>query len=239
MSQHARGLVGLTAVGSSRLLAEPPIRLLGRFLVRGGDTRVGAFTDLGDNVESQGVEIGRYCEFGPGAILGATGHPITWLGVSPFQYKASTFGWHPSADAVEVIDPEAGGRPSFRGGPTRIGNDVWVGAGAVVLRGVTIGDGAVVAANAVVTRDVAPYAIVGGVPAREIRLKVAEHHRDELLDLRWWQFAPNDLSGIAFDDVPRAIEQLRERMGDLEPYAPDWEPLRRPAPAAAKRRRFW
>jgi len=237
VTEHARGTEGLRLVGSSRLLAEPPIRLLGDLLVRGGDTRVGAFTSLAHGVESQSAVIGRYCELAPGVLIGATGHPLTWLGVNSFQYKAATWGWHPSADRVEVIDPEAGGRESFRGAPSIVGNDVWIGAKAVVLRGVTIGDGAVVAAGAVVTDDVAPYSIVGGVPARPIRDRVDPATRERLQRLAWWRFSPNQLSGVAFDDLPRAIAQLEERVDDLEPYAPDVVSVEPPSAPRAKRSR--
>lgn len=240
MTNGARGLGGLRVVGASQFLAESPLQLLGRFLVRGGETRIGAYCSIADNVESQGLSMGRYCEVGPGALLSATGHPLTWLSVSPFQYKATAFSWHESANDVAHIDPEFGGRESFRGSAVTIGNDVWVGAGAVILRGMTIGDGAVIAANAVVTRDVEPYEIVGGVPAKTIKLRVTPEQREELLELAWWRFTPNQLSGISFDDLPTAIAQLRERIGDLEPRAPEFAPVEKPAAKpAARRRRLW
>lgn len=69
-----------------------------------------------------------------------------------------------------------------------IGNDVWIGYEAVVLAGVTIGDGAIIGARAVVTRDVLPYTIVGGVPAKPIRKRFDERSIDKLLALRWWDW---------------------------------------------------
>lgn len=233
--EHMRGVEGLRLVGRSRLLAEPPIRSLGRLLVR-GDTRVGAFTSLADGVESQGAQIGRYCEIAPGVLISATGHPKTWLSVNSFQYKQSTWGWHPSANETSTIDPEAGGRTSFRGAESMIGNDVWIGAGVVVLRDVTIGDGAIVAANAVLTHDVEPYTIVGGVPGRMIRPRVDARTRDRLQELAWWRFSPNQLDGISFDDLPRALDQLQERVGDLEPYEPGFVPITAPHPKPQRRR---
>lgn len=67
-----------------------------------------------------------------------------------------------------------------------IGNDVWIGYGALLLSGVRIGDGAIVAAGAVVTKDVAPYSIVGGVPAREIRKRFSEDQIEKLMKIQWW-----------------------------------------------------
>ncbi len=238
MEEHARGIEGLRLVGSSRLLAEPPIRMLGDLLIRGGETRVGAFTSLAHGIESQSATIGRYCEFAPDVLIGATGHPLDWLGVNSFQYKRATWGWHPSADRSEVIDPEAGGRPSFRGEPSTIGHDVWIGAKVVILRGVTIGDGAVVAAGAVVTEDVAPYSIVGGIPARPIRDRVDPATRDLLLELQWWRFSPNQLAGVTFDDLPAAISQVSERLPDLEPYEPGLVPIEPPTNETPKRSRW-
>lgn len=235
MSEHARGAGHVRRVGSSRLFVEPPVRFLGGFILR-SDTYLGAFTSYAREVEVQAATIGRYCEIGPGCVIGATGHPLTWLSVSSFQYKETTFGWHPTADAAAVIDPEAGGRPSFRGAPAVIGNDVWLGAGVVVLRDVTIGDGAVVAANAVVTEDVPPYAIVGGIPARPLRQRVDDDLRDELLELAWWRFTPNQLSGIEFDDPAAAVGPLRRRIeSGLEPYDPGFVEIVKDEPPRRRR----
>jgi hypothetical protein len=186
----------------------------------------------------QDARIGRYCEVAPGVLLGATGHPLTWLSISAFQYKKASWGWHPSAADSEVIDPEAGGRPSFRGTTAVIGNDVWVGANVVVLSGVTVGDGAVLAAGSVVTSDVPPYAIVGGAPAKVIKSRVPDDLRDELLALQWWRFSPNQLSGIPYDDQSAAVAALRPRVDGLEPYDPGFVEIVKSKPAQPKRRLF-
>ena len=243
MEEHIRGAGHVQRVGWSRLFVEPPVRFLGKFIMR-RDTRIGAFTEFGRDVEAQAAKIGRYCEIGPGSLLGATGHPTTWLSVSSFQYKKTTWGWHPAANATEVIDPVAGGRQSFRtvGGELAvIGNDVWIGANVVVLRGVTIGDGAIVAANAVVTKDVPPYSIVGGIPAKVIRPRVSDDLRDELLDLRWWRFSPNQLSGIQYDDPAEAARQLRPKVdAGLEAYEPGFiEIVKQPKPKPKPGRRWY
>ncbi len=245
MSEHARGAQHVQRVGSSRLLVEPPVRLLGRLLIR-SETRVGCFTELGQHVESQHADVGRYCEIGNNSTIGATGHPMTWLGVSSFQYKKAVHGWHPAAAESVVIDPESGGRQSFRHvGRDRawIGNDVWLGAGVVVLRGVTIGDGCVVAANAVVTHDLPPFTVCGGLPARVIRPRFPDDLRDELLDLRWWRFSPNDLAGVPFDDPAAAATEVRRRVdAGLEPYDPGFHEVLKPqkkAPPTASPAPLW
>ena len=73
-------------------------------------------------------------------------------------------------------------------GDTKIGNDVWIGYGATIMPGVTIGDGAIIATKSVVTKDVAPYAIVGGNPAKEIRKRFSEDEIKALLEIQWWDW---------------------------------------------------
>jgi acetyltransferase-like isoleucine patch superfamily enzyme len=239
MDEHVRGAHHVQRIGTSRLFVEPPVRFLGPFVIR-GDTHIGAFTEFGREVEVQAARLGRYCEIGPGCLLGATGHPTTWLSVNAFQYKSAAWGWHPSANDNVVIDPEAGGRPSFRGATAIIGNDVWIGANVVVLRGVTIGDGAIIAANAVVTHDIAPYTIAGGVPAKAIRPRVPDDLRDEHLALQWWRFSPNQLSGVPYDDPAAALKELRPRtVAGLEPYEPGFVEITEPQAPKPKRRRFF
>lgn len=80
-------------------------------------------------------------------------------------------------------------RRMARRGPINIGNDVWIGYGAVILRGVSIGDGAIVGAGAVVTKDVDPYTIVGGVPAKTIRKRFNEKIIRQLLKIKWWDWS--------------------------------------------------
>jgi tetrahydrodipicolinate N-succinyltransferase len=80
--------------------------------------------------------------------------------------------------------------------PTLIGNDVWIGAGAFVRQGVTIGDGAIVAAGSVVIRDVLPYAIVGGIPAHLIRYRAEQETIRKLLAWRWWDLPIPELTKL-------------------------------------------
>ena len=75
-----------------------------------------------------------------------------------------------------------------------VGNDVWIGYEAVILAGVTIGDGAIIGARAVVTKDVPPYTIVGGVPAKQIRKRFNEETIDTLLKLKWWDWSKERIS---------------------------------------------
>ena len=105
--------------------------------------------------------------------------------------------------------------PGITGGDIVIGNDVWIGYEAVILAGVTIGDGAIIGTRALVTRDVAPYTIVGGVPAREIRRRFPEETIAELLALKWWDW-PVELIQSNMTALQRGdIRQLKEAQSTI------------------------
>ena len=124
--------------------------------------------------------IGKFCSIACGAkfILNSANHSLSSLSTYPFpiffeewnlDVKNITEAWDNKGDIV-------------------IGNDVWIGYEAVILAGVTIGDGAVIGARAVVTKDIPPYTIVGGVPAKPIRKRFTQETIDLLLKIKWWNW---------------------------------------------------
>ena len=144
--------------------------------------------------------IGKFCSIACGArfLFNSANHTLRSLSnyTFPIFYEAWGHGMSPA----EAWDNK---------GDIVIGNDVWIGYDAVILAGVTVGDGAVIGARAMVTKDVPPYTIVGGVPARPIRKRFPDETVKALLRLRWW-------------DWP--LEQIAEGMqyiqhGDLEALA--------------------
>jgi len=103
---------------------------------------------------------------------------------------------------------------------TNIGNDVWLGNHVVVKDGVTIGDGVIVGANAVVTRDVPPYAIVGGNPARTIRMRFPEAVIERLQRIQWWQYNIADFGLTPFNRIDAALDHIETQVAaGLKPYA--------------------
>lgn len=129
--------------------------------------------------------IGKFCSIACGArfLMGSANHTMGSLSSYPFPlfYEA----WEHGIPVEQAWDHK---------GDIVIGNDVWIGYEAVVLAGVTVGDGAVIGARAVVTKDVPPYTIVGGVPARPIRKRFPEEVVASLMELQWWSWPVDRIS---------------------------------------------
>jgi chloramphenicol O-acetyltransferase type B len=162
-------------------------RLYDRAMV--GDASLGRFTYLAPDSRVINCTIGRYCSIGPGALIGALGvHPSNWISTHPvfFSTKRQTGGT--TFSDRDYVDEQP---------PVTIGNDVWIGARAIVLDGRKIGDGAIIGAGAVVTKDVEPYAIVGGVPSREIRMRFDPVTISRLLEIKWWDWPVAKLKPLA------------------------------------------
>ena len=124
-------------------------------------------------------------------IIGPDQHPIDWLSTQSFQYihYKSDFDFRPG----EVIN----------------GNDVWIGLNVIVQRGITIGDGTIIGSGSVVTKDVPPYAIVGGIPAKIIRYRFSPEIIARLLDLKWWKLDLQELRDVRFYDSDQAIQDIQ------------------------------
>lgn len=92
-----------------------------------------------------------------------------------------------------------------------VGNDVWIGRGAFIKNGLTLGDGCVIGARSVVTKDVPPYAIVAGNPARIIRYRFDEQTISKLLEIKWWEMDDDIIRNIPYDNIDKAIIFLEKQ----------------------------
>lgn len=209
-----------------RFVFEAPARLSD--LSMRGDCSIGAFS-YAVSGHAYGTHIGRYCSIARDVNIGQFNHTMAWLSTSPFQFEQgftfATGDRFPDKAVYDATVPDPALSSRARRELTRvttIGNDVWLGHGAIITAGVTVGDGAVIGANAVVTKDVEPYAIMGGVPAQLIRYRFDEGMRERLAKARWWRFATWQLAGVPFADPDAALVEIarRETEGDMQPYAP-------------------
>jgi len=131
-------------------------------------------------------KIGSFCSIASNCEIGGANHTIDWVSTSPvfninkdqIRKKYSHFEFDPMQQ-------------------TKIGNDVWIGANCLIKSGVTIGDGAIIGMGSVVTKNVPPYTIVAGIPAKVIRNRFEESITKDLLELRWWDMEDSKLKKYA------------------------------------------
>jgi acetyltransferase-like isoleucine patch superfamily enzyme len=131
--------------------------------------------------------VGRYCSIAPGVtVLMKANHHVEWITTYPFSAPPIRFNW-PTADPHKET--------TCGKGHVIVGNDVWIGRNATILSGVTIGDGAVIGCDSVVTKDVPPYAIVAGNPASVRKYRFDEETVKVLLRLKWWDWSKDKMDG--------------------------------------------
>lgn len=163
------------------------------------------------------ARIGRYCSIGEDVQIGRQNHPMTWASTSPaFYLRDKLFdvgrGFQGS-DAFHSDQAIANG-PATQVQTTHIRNDVWIGHGAYIAAGVTIGDGAVIAAKSVVVKDVPPFAVVAGNPAVIKKWRLSPDLISPMLRCRWWRFAPWDLKHLNPADPQRFIHNVMHLSDD-------------------------
>lgn len=150
------------------------------------------------------LQIGKFCSIACGAkfLFNSANHTLSSLSTYPFPlfFEEWRLG---KRDVTNAWDNK---------GDIVIGNDVWIGYEAVVLAGVTIGDGAIIGTRAVVTKDVLPYTIVGGVPAKLIKRRFPEETISALLEIQWWNWSEERITRNIGAIQSGNIEQLKQAM---------------------------
>jgi acetyltransferase-like isoleucine patch superfamily enzyme len=152
--------------------------------------------------EGARIVVGCFCSISPEVRIIGGGEHVTSR-ASNFPLNARLFDEY-GRTAPDAIDK----------GPTVIGNDVWIGFGATILSGVSVGDGAVVGARTVVTQPVPPYAIVVGNPARIVRYRFASETRERMLALRWWDLDDDEIRRLQLwfmDDAEAFLDEMDRR----------------------------
>jgi acetyltransferase-like isoleucine patch superfamily enzyme len=141
------------------------------------NSSLGSFTYISTNTKIANTQIGKFCSIGPDCKIGLGKHPTdTYVSTHPAFFSSSKRAQMTFSDSNYFQETEN----------ILIGNDVWIGANVIVTDGIHIADGVIVAAGSVVTKDIPPYAIVGGIPATIIRYRFNEQEIKKLLDIKWW-----------------------------------------------------
>ncbi|KQV31953.1 acetyltransferase [Rhizobium sp. Root1203] len=190
----------------SRLLSETPVihetalveaSRLGHYtkvteFCRIRECEIGDYSYVMEHGHLWNTRIGKFSNIAAFVRINATNHPVERATLHHFTYRPGDY-W-PDLDAEEAEYFAA-----RRAKPVTIGHDTWIGHGATILTGVTVGNGAVIGAGAVVSKDVAPYAIVGGVPAKLIRERFPREIGERMDRLAWWEWEHDRLRGALQD----------------------------------------
>jgi len=194
-------------------VVEPTVKLrevtIGRCCEVLGDTAIeytelGDYSYLGPGCMVADASIGKFCAIAAQVRIGAPNHPLD----RPAQHRFTYCPEYYSADAQR----DHAFFRERRADRVVIGNDAWIGHAVIVMPGVKVGDGAVLAAGAVVTRDVAPYTIVGGVPAKQIRERFNRAIAAQLSAIAWWDWPAETI----FQRLPEF------QSGDVEAFCARW-----------------
>ena len=170
------------------------------------ETTMGDYSYVVNDGEVAYAAIGKFCSVASHVRLNPGNHPMWRASQSHFTYRASAYWPGQEEDEAAFFDWR-------RSSPVAIGHDVWIGHGVVVLPGRSVGTGAVVGAGAVVARDVPPYAIAVGNPARVVRPRFAPPVAERLLELAWWDWDHERLRMALPDFRALPVEAFLDKHG--------------------------
>lgn len=196
-------MISPDAIVGKKCVLEYPVRVFAFSSIQTG-AEIGRYTYINRYSFVHGsVRMGRFCSLARGVDLGAKSHRLDLMSTHPFIYNAKHF---------EEVS-EYGSFPrrvTVKSDRTYVGHDVWFGAKAVIATGITIGTGAVIAANSFVREDVEPYAIVGGTPAKVLKYRFPPKIVERLLASEWWNLHPQEMKDITFEDenIENVLEQI-------------------------------
>ena len=169
--------------------------------------QVGKYSRVGFQTKITNAVIGNFTAIGAESVIGLGQHPTNYITSHSIFYKKGNWGWHD--DWVKYPDGFVESKK------ITIGNDVWIGRRAIIMDGVSIGDGAIVGSGAVVTKDVPPYSIVGGVPAKVIKYRFSEELINRLEEIKWWNLSDEEITKVI--DL---FHRPNISMDDLDEYFP-------------------
>lgn len=188
---------GLTALHKNATVILEGNVTLGHMNIRATNLTIGAHTIIRSTAKLDHVSsIGRFCGISSDAYIGheKQSHPMNWVSTHPFQFSVENapFPYHPVTK------------------PVTIGHDVWMGTNVTILEGVHIGTGSIVASRAVVTKDVPPYAIVAGNPAKVVKYRLPEEIYQQLLASEWWDYPIDILNTLPLNNPQQFLIEIKK-----------------------------
>jgi acetyltransferase-like isoleucine patch superfamily enzyme len=164
------------------------------------NSKMGKYSDIGYDCTIINTEIGSFCSLGANIIIGGAGHTVDWISTSPvFNENKDHL---PKKFSLHKFNLES---------KNSIGNDVWIGNNVLIKAGVKVGDGVVIGMGSIVTKDIPPYEIWAGNPAKFIKNRFNENEKKELLKMQWWYWDDDKISKYApyFNDVPELVKRFK------------------------------
>ena len=166
-------------------------------------SKIDDYTYIQENSRIYYSKIGKFCSIAPEVVIGLLNHPIKFVSTSPVFYDKK----QPLPFFFNHFDES---KKFYK--ETVIGPDCWIGQRSMIMSGLTVGVGAIIAAGSVVTRNVEPYSIVAGIPAKKIKMRFSKPIIIKLIDSNWWKFSDEKLQKLSpyINDPKKFLNKLNE-----------------------------
>ena len=201
----------------------PPVFLSGNKLPK--DSYIGKYTYFGIHCRvKKTIKVGSFCSIAENVMIAPAEHPTNLLTTHTIAYSNNLYGYDDNFKNLNFKNNFIKNNPNNYSPADKkasskynviIGNDVWIGANATILSGVKIGNGAIIAANALVNKDIPAYSIVGGVPAKIIKYRFDKSTIEDLQELEWWNIDIKYFKDLDFSDIKSCIKKLKKIKSSL------------------------